>query len=127
MTPEATTLFLKPGDTDFNREVFYMHLADQLANAIPISPKRITTSGKYEIDATLPKDSPKQIILSIDIKRYEGERLAVAAARDLDSLIKNIYITVLASGNASSFLDSDYGYQLIRKNSLFLREERICS
>ncbi|PKY43119.1 hypothetical protein RhiirA4_457057 [Rhizophagus irregularis] len=111
LTPEGTTHFL---NLDIiKREEFYMHLADQLANAIPINPKRITTSGKYETDATLPKDSPKQIILSIDIKRYEGERLAVLAAQDLDSLITNKYITILAWGDASNFLDSDYGYQLI--------------
>ncbi|PKK77758.1 hypothetical protein RhiirC2_770970 [Rhizophagus irregularis] len=111
LTPEGTTHFL---NLDIiKREEFYKNLANQLANANPISPKRITTSGKYETDATLPKDSPKQIILSIDIKRYEVERLAVLAARDLDSLIKNKYITVLASGNASIFLDSDYGYQTL--------------
>lgn len=66
LTPEGTTHFL---NLDIiKREEFYKNLANQLANAIPISPKRITTSGKYETDATLPKDSPKQIILSIDIK-----------------------------------------------------------
>ncbi|CAB4479392.1 unnamed protein product [Rhizophagus irregularis] len=113
LTPEGTAYFLVLDI--IKREEFYKNLIDQLANAIPISPKRITTSGKYETDATLPKDSLKQIILTIDIKTYEGERLAVSAARDLDSLIRNKYITILAWGNASNFLDSDYGYQLIPK------------
>ncbi|POG81881.1 hypothetical protein GLOIN_2v1762769 [Rhizophagus irregularis DAOM 181602=DAOM 197198] len=69
LTPEGTAYFLVLDI--IKREEFYKNLTDQLANAIPISPKRITTSRKYETDATLPKDSLKQIILTIDIKRYE--------------------------------------------------------
>ncbi|CAG8517855.1 8152_t:CDS:2 [Funneliformis mosseae] len=108
LTPEGTSYFLYEAD----REVFLMKLKRELADAIPVNPNRITTNEGFEIDTSV---SQKQIFLSIDIKKMETEqeRSVSLAIMDLDSLIKNKPITVIASGESTSYLDEDYGYKTL--------------
>src|SRR5687767_3520683 len=52
---------------DTYRKDFYMKLKKELADAIPISPDRITTNENAETDTSIPLGLPKQIFLSINI------------------------------------------------------------
>src|SRR5688572_21123932 len=61
---EGTKLFRTDIQNDPNKiNEFFEKLTLELANAIPISPERVTTSKKFQIDTSV---DPEQIILSID-------------------------------------------------------------
>ncbi len=114
MTEEGTNYFEslnKAGKKDF-----YEKLKQELANAIPVSPERITTNERFAIETSISQK--KQIVLSINIKKDEigQERPANLAAKDLNTLIKNKIITTLAAGETSKYLDQNYGYQTPGKN-----------
>ena len=117
MNAEGTDLFRTVIKNDPNKiNEFFEKLTLELANTIPISPKRVTTSKKFQFDTSV---DPRQIILSIDIKRDKtGREIPVnSAAKDLDTLIKNKFVTVISSGEYSTYLDEEFGYETIRKNS----------
>jgi len=114
LTPEGTEHF--EGLNDVDRETFYTKLRQELANAIPISSNRVITNGNIEVDISAPR---RQIILSINIKKDETNReISVnSAIKDLNILIWNKPITVIASGEYTRHLDQGYGYKTSRKNS----------
>jgi hypothetical protein len=91
-----------------------------LAKAIPVSPRRITTSGRHEIDTSV---TPEQYVLSINIEKAKNkDEISVnSVASDLNTLIRNKLITTIGSGAYSNYLDHEYGYKAIRKNkSLYM-------
>jgi len=92
-----------------------------LAKAIPVSPDRITSNGRHEIDTSV---SPEQYILSINIKsaKTKEETSVNSAANDLNTLIKYKLITPIGSGEYSKYLDHEYGYETIRKSFIFLKK-----
>ncbi len=91
-----------------------------MADAIPVSPERITSNENTETD---PSASPKQIFLSINIKKDETkqERSVNLAIKDLQNLIEHKAITVIGSGESSRYLDEKYRYMPIRKNFIHIR------
>ena len=115
MTSEGTAHFKSLKDDKFKRKEFFDNLRLELAKTIPVSPERITSNGRHEIDTSV---SPGQYILSINIKRVKTkEELSVnSAAEDLNTLIKYKLITPIGSGKYSKYLDHEYGYKTIRKN-----------
>ncbi|CAG8527285.1 6538_t:CDS:10 [Funneliformis mosseae] len=107
LTANGTVYFESLNERE--RKIFTTKLTEELADAIPVSHKRVTTNERIETDALAPQ---KQIFLSININQDETrkERTVKFAIRDLDNLIKNKFITVIASGEASKYLDDSYGY-----------------
>ena len=117
LNAEGTDLFRKVIKNDPNKfNEFFEKLKLELADAIPISSERVTTSKKFQIDTSV---NPERIILSINIQRDEtGLEIPVnLAVEHLDTLIRNKFITPISSGEFSRYLDEDFGYKRIRKNS----------
>ena len=118
MTLEGTDYFEHLNGSE--RKGFYEKLRKELANAIPVSPERITSNEKIETDSSV---TPKQTLLSINIEedKTKRERTVNLAMKDLDTLIRHKAITVIESGETSRYLDSDYGYKPNRKNFIFVK------
>jgi hypothetical protein len=129
LTVEGTVHFKSFKDDKLKREEFFGNLKVELAKAIPVSPERIITNGKYELDTSVSSDQPEQYILSINIKSAKDERPAKLIAEDLNTLIKYKLITVIGSGAYSNYLDHEFGYETIRKNksSYFFPDEYFIS
>ena len=116
MTPDGTTYYRNL--TSHDKKQFYADLETELALAIPIRTERITSNKNFEIDISLPRNSPEQLILSINIVGGEvGEKSVDSAIEDLDTLIRNKFVTVISSGEYSKYLDERFGYERLRKNS----------
>ncbi|CAG8681772.1 15932_t:CDS:2, partial [Funneliformis mosseae] len=109
LTPEGTSYFLYEAD----RKDFLTKLIKELADAIPVSPECITTNEGFEVDTSVSQESQKQIFLSIDIKKNETEFGSSFSflSDDLDNLIMNKRITVIALGETTRYLDESYGYK----------------
>jgi len=124
LTSEGTSHFKSLKDDKFKRKEFFDNLTLELAKAIPVSPERITSNGRHEIDTSV---SSEQYILSIDIKKAKTkEELSVkSAAEDLNTLINYKLITAIGSGECSKYLDHEYGYKPIRKNLISIFHTRI--
>src|SRR3990170_7761256 len=73
---------------DDGRKDFYTKLIQELADAIPVGSKRITTSGRSATETIFQK---KRTILSINIKNDEtGQEIATnLVATDLNTLIRH--------------------------------------
>jgi len=101
------------------REAFYIKLRQELANAIPVNPERITTNGNFETDTLV---SPKQVRLSINIKKDASKQeLSVASAvKDLDTLIRYKPFTIIAFGESTKYLDQAFGYKTSCKKSFII-------
>ncbi|PKY50576.1 hypothetical protein RhiirA4_546043 [Rhizophagus irregularis] len=91
---------------------FFNNLTQEIANALAITPGRITTSWKFQIDTSLPNDQ-KKYLLSINIKKgsHPTDRRVDLVVKDLDTMIKNMEITTLMSGYSSKYLDPNFGYE----------------
>ncbi|CAB4477151.1 unnamed protein product [Rhizophagus irregularis] len=109
LTSEGTNYFKSIKDDKLKYKEFFDNLTRELAKAIPVSTERVTTSEKYEIDTSV---SSEQYILSINIEKAKNkDEISVnLAAIDLDTLIKNKFITLIGSGVYSNYLDHKYGY-----------------
>lgn len=119
LTSDGTLHFKSIKNDDLKRKEFFNNLTLELAKAIPVSPGRITTHGRHEIDTSV---SPEQYILSINIKKAiskDEEKSVNLVASNLDALIKNKLITVIGTGAYSNYLDHEYGYVTMRKNIFF--------
>jgi hypothetical protein len=119
------TVQLSPNGTRFFRNLkstkeFIDQLKDELADAIPINRERLTSNYKFQNNVH-SRNSPTPIILSINIDKAknETERTSKSISADLNALIRNLPITVLASGETTKWLDATYGYNASRKNSFF--------
>ncbi|RIA78727.1 hypothetical protein C1645_851208, partial [Glomus cerebriforme] len=135
LTQNGTDHFLRLNNV--GRKQFYTDLITELAEAIPAKKDRLDTNFRYMYDAS--KD-PKQIILSINVKHDMTSALAAlegssdslngtsivdlldkisvdSIVNNLNIMIRNKTVTVLANGEISQYLDSGYGYQKTRKNS----------
>ncbi|RIA94209.1 hypothetical protein C1645_818402 [Glomus cerebriforme] len=113
---------------------------NELADSIPVNRDRISTNFRVNYDTS--KD-PKQVILSIKVKYDMSSALEAVSSgslnetsissatndlnpfdkisvdsivEDLDIMIRNKTVTVLANGEASQYLDSGYGFNKIRNN-----------
>ena len=123
------TVQLSPSGTRFFKGLestkdFIDKLKDELADAIPINRERLTSNYKFQNNVR-SRNSPTPIILSINIDKAKNktERTSKSIAADLNALIRNLPITVLASGETSKWLDVTYGYNASRKNSFFFSIE----
>jgi hypothetical protein len=116
LTESGTAYFDKLDPNQINK--FFDNLTQELAHAV-IS-ERIITNYRFVIDTGI-KSSSKQYLLSIRIDKPQSalDRETKLIAKDLDAMIRNMDITVLASGNSSKYLDPLYGYETIRKYSFF--------
>ncbi|CAG8753079.1 13711_t:CDS:1, partial [Funneliformis mosseae] len=108
LTPEGTVYFESLDDD--GRKDFYAKLRQELADAIPIDPRRLTTNGNFETDTST---SPKQFFLSINVEQDKNkQKISVSSAiKDLDTLIKNKPYTAISNGESTSYLDQDFGYK----------------
>src|ERR1044072_3731619 len=106
LTSKGTDYFESLSNAE--RKDFYKKLRQELANAIPVNLERITSNENVETDSSV---TPRQIFLSINIKKSEDEQeISVnLAIKDLDELIKHKSITVIGSGDSSRYLDEVYG------------------
>jgi len=116
LTSDGTDFFRGIKDNKDKVKEFFDKLELELANAVPISPERITTKQRFQIDTSV---NPNRIILSVNIKKdVTGlERSVNEVVGDLDALIRNKSVTAILFGEYSNYLDETYGYQRIRKNS----------
>ncbi|CAG8470112.1 8706_t:CDS:2 [Funneliformis mosseae] len=107
LNPEGSGHFEKL-DED-GKAKFIRKLQEELADAILISRDRVGSNEHSQIDVS----APEQIILSIDIKTTDdnNERTVPLAVEDLNTLIVNKFITSLAEGENSKYLDENYGYK----------------
>ncbi|GBC05655.1 hypothetical protein RclHR1_06340011 [Rhizophagus clarus] len=105
LTKDGTTYFNTLNFTQ--QHEFFDNLTQELANALVIASNRITTNYRSAIDT----DS-KQNLLSIKIEKPQvaSDRKTDLIAKDLNTMIQNMDITVLTSGNSSKYLESTYGY-----------------
>ncbi|CAG8647996.1 5670_t:CDS:2 [Funneliformis mosseae] len=104
LSPEGTTYFGRLNNIE--RKDFHEKLRQDLANAIPVDINRVTSNEKTEVDTS-------QYVLSINILHDENKQEIPTslAIKDLDILIKNKFITAIAYGEASKYLDESYGYK----------------
>ncbi|PKY39135.1 hypothetical protein RhiirA4_439851 [Rhizophagus irregularis] len=110
LTDEGTTHFKIFEHDKIKVGEFFYNLTQELANAIPVVPGRITTN---EIDTSV---LPERYILYISIKKAkETDRSVNLVANDLNALIQYKIITVIGSGEYSKYLDDVYGYVTKRK------------
>ncbi|RGB30786.1 hypothetical protein C1646_764885 [Rhizophagus diaphanus] len=112
LTLDGTNYFKSIKNDKIKRKEFFNNLTKELAKAIPVSSERVTSSERHEIDTSV---SPQQYILSINIEKAKNddENSVNTVADDLDTLIKNKFITLIGSGEYSNYLDHDYGYKTI--------------
>ncbi|GBC03266.1 hypothetical protein RclHR1_05040007 [Rhizophagus clarus] len=112
LTADATTYFKTFKHDPIKVKEFFDNLTQELANAVPVSPGRITSNLKHEIDTTV---SPEQYVISINIKKAKNktERSVNSVADDLNTLIQNKIVTVIGTGEFTNYLDDQYGYQTI--------------
>ncbi|GES92187.1 hypothetical protein GLOIN_2v1869233 [Rhizophagus clarus] len=99
----------------FNQQnEFFNNLTQELANALVVASKRITTNYRFVIDT---ESSSSQYLLFIKIEKPQvtSDRGTELITKDLNAMIQNIDITVLASGSSSKYLESTYGYVSITK------------
>ncbi|GBB93224.1 hypothetical protein RclHR1_21320001 [Rhizophagus clarus] len=91
---------------------FFNNLTRELANAVVVASKRITTNYRFVIDT---ESSSKQYLLFIKIEKPQAasDRGTRLITKDLNAMIQNMDITVLASGSSSKYLESIYGYVTI--------------
>ncbi|CAG8701209.1 18282_t:CDS:10, partial [Rhizophagus irregularis] len=112
LTLDGTNYFKSIKHDKIKRKEFFNNLTQELVKAIPVSSERVTSNGRHEIDTSV---SPEQYILSINIEKAknEDENSVNSVADDLDTLIKNKFITLIGSGEYSNYLDHEYGYVTI--------------
>ncbi|PKY51378.1 hypothetical protein RhiirA4_424468 [Rhizophagus irregularis] len=112
LTLDGTNYFKSIKNDKIKRKEFFGNLTQELAKAIPVSLERVTSSERHEIDTSV---SSKQYILSINIEKAKNqdENSVNSVADDLDTLIKNKFITLIGSGEYSNYLDHEYGYVTI--------------
>ncbi|GES92174.1 hypothetical protein GLOIN_2v1869233 [Rhizophagus clarus] len=92
------------------RDVFFDILTQELASALVVPPKRITTNYRSAIDTDLKQD---YLAIKIEKPRFASDRETKLIAKELNAMIQNMDITVLTSGNSSKYLESTYGYVTI--------------
>ncbi|PKY25102.1 hypothetical protein RhiirB3_510110 [Rhizophagus irregularis] len=114
LTDEGTSHFKIFEHNKIKVRDFFYNLTQELANAVPVGPERITTNGKYEIDTSV---LPERYILYISIKKAKEitDTSVNLVANDLNALIQYKIITVIGSGEYSKYLDDEYGYVTIRR------------
>ncbi|GES74950.1 hypothetical protein GLOIN_2v1869233 [Rhizophagus clarus] len=112
LTNDGTSYFNSLNSNQQNE--FFNNLTQELANAVVVTSKRITTNYKYVIDTESPS---KQYLLSIKIEKPQvaSDRETKLITNDLNAIIQNMIITVLASGSSSKYLESTYGFVTIPK------------
>ncbi|CAB4441709.1 unnamed protein product [Rhizophagus irregularis] len=112
LLPEGKVYFDNLTRINKQRE-FFNNLTKELFDALSIASVQITTTERFQIDTTLPDNSLKQYLLSININNAEGRAYLIADY--LDNMIRNNSITALATGYSSKYLDPNYGYETIPK------------
>ncbi|PKY38719.1 hypothetical protein RhiirA4_516542 [Rhizophagus irregularis] len=118
LTKNGTSYFDTLNSNQINK--FFNNLTQELADAVAVTSKRIITNYRFVIDTNI-ESSSKQYLLSIKIDKPQSasDRETKLITKDLDTMIKNMDITVLASGSSSKYLEPFYGYVTIRKYSFF--------
>ena len=84
LTENGTKFFRSIQGDKGKLDEFFEKLTLEMANAIPISPNRVTTNQRFQIDT---EADPEQILLSINIEKdHTGglERSIDDAATDLE-------------------------------------------
>ncbi|GBC33491.2 hypothetical protein GLOIN_2v1886197 [Rhizophagus irregularis DAOM 181602=DAOM 197198] len=110
LTKNGTSYFDTLNPNQKNK--FFDNLTQELADAVAVTSKRITTNYRFVIDT---ESSSKQYLLSIKIDKPQSasDRETKLITKDLDAMIQNMDITVLESGSSSKYLDPLYGYVTI--------------
>ncbi|GBB87515.1 hypothetical protein RclHR1_00140019 [Rhizophagus clarus] len=106
LTPDGTSYFdsLSPKQ----RSDFFNTLLNDISNAVPVSPSRLTSNNKTQLDLSVNK---KQYLISIGVKETSADDLSVAAiVSNLDTLVKNKDQTPISNGPVSQYLDETYGF-----------------
>ncbi|PKC65160.1 hypothetical protein RhiirA1_515102 [Rhizophagus irregularis] len=118
LTKDGTSYFDTLNSNQINK--FFNNLTQELADAVAVTSKRIITNYRFVIDTNI-ESSSKQYLLSIKIDKPQSasDRETKLITKDLDIMIRNMDITVLASGSSSKYLEPIYGYVTIRKYSFF--------
>ncbi|GES92184.1 hypothetical protein GLOIN_2v1869233 [Rhizophagus clarus] len=115
LTKDGSTYFEKLNPDQKNE--FFDNLTQDLANAVVVATKRITTNYKYVIDTESSNidSSSKQYLLSIKIEKPQvaSDRKTDLIVEDFKVMIQNMDINDLASGNSSRYLESIYGFVTI--------------
>ncbi|GES84530.1 hypothetical protein GLOIN_2v1869233 [Rhizophagus clarus] len=103
----------KDGTSYFNtlnhvqKDEFFNILTQELASALVVASKRITTNYRTAIDTDLKQN---YLAIKIEKPRVASDRETKLIAKDLNAMIQNMDITVLTSGISSKYLESTYGY-----------------
>ncbi|PKY55574.1 hypothetical protein RhiirA4_475135 [Rhizophagus irregularis] len=110
LTKNGTSYFDTLNPNQKNK--FFDSLTQELADAVAVTSKRITTNYRFVIDT---ESSSKQYLLSIKIDKPQSasDRETKLITKDLNAMIQNMNITVLASGSSSKYLEPLYGYVTI--------------
>ncbi|GBC53202.2 hypothetical protein GLOIN_2v1886197 [Rhizophagus irregularis DAOM 181602=DAOM 197198] len=113
LTKDGTSYFDTLNSNQINK--FFNNLTQELADAVAVTSKRIITNYRFVIDTNI-ESSSKQYLLSIKIDKPQSasDRETKLITKDLDIMIRNMDITVLASGSSSKYLEPIYGYVTIR-------------
>ncbi|UZO09908.1 uncharacterized protein OCT59_030120 [Rhizophagus irregularis] len=110
LTKDGTSYFDTLNSNQINK--FFNNLTQELADAVAVTSKRIITNYRFVIDTNI-ESSSKQYLLSIKIDKPQSasDRETKLITKDLDIMIRNMDITVLASGSSSKYLEPIYGYR----------------
>ncbi|CAG8521772.1 10973_t:CDS:2, partial [Dentiscutata heterogama] len=98
-------------DLSYDKQLLFIErLNKELIQSIPTDPSRLTFSGRFNFDLTTPKH---QVLLEMKIieTRNSFQPNAVQIMKDLNTLIKNKYNTMLAILPNAGYIDETFPFE----------------
>ncbi|CAG8516218.1 16547_t:CDS:10 [Acaulospora morrowiae] len=108
LNPEASQRFQRFSSAQ--RNDFFSTLLKEISEMVPVRLARLSSDNKYQVvNSGTPSE---QIMISIDIAlpKDSDEEGVPKVKDDLNTMIKNKYITSISTGSATSGLDENYGF-----------------
>ncbi|CAG8498268.1 hypothetical protein C2G38_2254183 [Gigaspora rosea] len=92
------------------KKEFFASLKHQLSQAIPVKAERLSSNENSQ--TVNGGSSSEQVLISLTISdsKNTSDRSVPLAIQDLNSLIANSDVTMISSGNATKYLDKNYGF-----------------
>jgi hypothetical protein len=96
--------------TQSERHVFFKILLEELSDAVPIDPKRLTTNKLIQSDNRL-NETRYLISIGILATKDEYENSVVSIIKIIDTIVKNQDQSPIGSGRIAGYLDESYGFR----------------
>ncbi|RIA89902.1 hypothetical protein C1645_771194 [Glomus cerebriforme] len=104
---------------------FFDNLLLSFSQSVPVPLERLYTSKRYQYDGSSGNDDlPILIKIQLKASRNKENMNTEQILNDMDTLVKNKYVTQLINfGNSTDLLDSNYGVKEIGKKRKYGREK----